>query len=380
MTRTLYATCDHGFEAVLADELGALGAHAVVPGHRGVHFAADREGLWRITLGTRIANRILMPIAEFPATSREAFHAGVQRIHWTRWFGVDRTFVVDASSHRSSQEHTGFIAQVTKDAICDRFRADTGRRPDVNRERPDVVVNIHLDEDHCIVSLDAAGSRLHRRGWRTATGDAPLKETLAAGMLRMVGWQPSQPLIDPMCGSGTFLVEAALIAQNVAPGLLRLGGEGFAFQRWVDHDPAAFARVEAELRAQIRPDVIPTLVGWDADLDVLAAARHNARRAGVNVRYEVGSLNAVQPPEGPAGLMLTNPPYGVRLAADQALYVTLGDVLKQRFAGWTAWLFVANEAPIKSIGLKPSRKIPLRNGPIECRLCRYELYSGSRDA
>lgn len=378
MTRSLYATCDHGFEAALAEELAELGGHAIVPGHRGVAFAADREGLWRVTLGSRLANRILLPIAEFPASNRPAFHAGVQRIHWPRWFGVHRTFAVDASSHRSSQEHTGFIAQVAKDAICDRFRADTGRRPDVDRERPEVVVNIHLDEDHCTVSLDAAGTKLHRRGWRSATGEAPLKETLAAGMLRLIGWHPDVPLVDPMCGSGTFLIEAALMASHTAPGLLRLGREGFAFERWADHDPTAFSRLLAELRARVR-SASPTLVGWDVDLDVLAAARHNARRAGVDVRFEVGGLASVQAPEGPCGVLITNPPYGQRLAADEDLYRALGDVLKQRFPGWTAWVFAATDAPIRAIGLKPTRKIPLRNGPIECRLCRYEMYAGRRD-
>lgn len=388
--RLLHATCDHGFEAALADELVELGAHRVVAGHRGVAFEANREGLWRVTVGTRLANRILMPIAEFPAPDRRSFHAGVQRVYWHRWFSVDDTFAVDASAHRSAQDHTGFIAQVAKDAVCDRFRAEVGRRPSVDRDRPAVGINIHLDEDHCTVSLDAAGTRLHRRGWRSATGEAPLKETLAAGMLRLIGWTPELPLVDPMCGAGTFLIEAGLIARNIAPGLLRLASgpapsrwaaprageaEGFAFERWADHDPVAFGHLVTELRDAIRPGTA-TLAGWDIDAGALAAARTNARRAGVDVQWAIGGLEQATALAA-QGVVITNPPYGQRLAADEALYRALGDVLKQQFTGWTAWVFAANEAPIKSIGLRPTRKIPLRNGPIECRLCRYALYAGT---
>ncbi|MEZ4464923.1 MAG: THUMP domain-containing protein [bacterium] len=374
--RWLYATCDHGFEAVLADELADLGAVSIEPGHRGVAFEADREGCWRITLASRIANRVLVPLAEFPAYDRASLHAGVERIDWPGWFDLDRTFAVDASSHRSNEAHTGFIAQVAKDAICDRFRAETGRRPSVDRRRPDVVINVHLAEDHCTVSLDAAGARLHRRGWRGPTGEAPLKETLAAGMLRLIGWQPDVPLFDPMCGSGTFLIEAALMARRLAPGLLRLGGEGFACQRWAGHDAEAFEAVVTGLRQQGR-HAAPLLVGRDADPDAIRAARLNARHAGVDdlIRFDVGSLRTARAPERP-GVILTNPPYGARLEADEALYRDLGDTFKQQFPGWTAWVFTSTEAPIRSIGLKPSRKIPLRNGPIDCRLCRYDLYAG----
>lgn len=385
--RPLYAPCDTGLEQVLADELRALGASDVKPGHRGVHFVGDRHTLWRVNLASRVANRVLMPVAEFPCRTNEDLYDGIYRVNWGAWFDTRRSIAFDASSHRSTLSHTGYLAQLAKDALCDRFREETGRRPNVDRRSPDIPINVRVSRDHCVVSLDASGPRLHKRGYRTESGAAPLKETLAAGILAMTGWTPEQPLVDPMCGAGTFVLEAGLIATNTAPGLLRLGRRrpGFAFMRWLDHDQAAFDKLLVEFeRAIVRPEVIIT--GSDTDLGVLGVARRNAERADLEgiVSFTHQPLSAAAAPEGSSpGVVVVNPPYGERLGRGDdlsGLYVQLGDTFKQRFSGWEAWVLAGNEAPIKKVGLRPASKTPLRNGPIQCTLSRYPLYRGSKPA
>lgn len=373
--RPLYVTCDHGLEGVLADELTAAGATEVKAGHRGVTCLGDRRTMWRINLTSRVANRVLLPIAEFPARDRDQLYAGVKRINWPDWMEVRQTLAVDATSHESGMVHTGFVAQCVKDAVCDRFRLKGGRRPSVDRRSPDVRINVHLDRDHCTLSLDSSGERLHRRGYRTEAGEAPLRETLAAGILKLSGWDPRRPLVDPMCGAGTFLIEAALIARDIAPGLLRVGNIGFGFERWMDHDPVGFAAVTADVRARVRPKAPAPIVGGDVDLDVLRAAAENAQRAGVaaDITVQVVELDALEPPRGP-GTVVVNPPYGERLQPDDlpALYKRLGHTLKTRYTGWTAWVLVAEKTPAH-IGLRADKKLTLRNGPIPCELRAYPL-------
>ena len=378
----LYATCDPGLEEALASELTAAGASEVAPGHRGVSFRGDRAVLWQVSLRTRVANRVLLRLFDAPAPDREVLHAAVMSYAWPRLFDVDRTIAVDASAARSTLGHTEFVAQVVKDAICDRFRMETGRRPSVDRRAPDIRINIRIVDDACTVSLDASGARLHRRGYRQQTGPAPLRETLAAGILALTGWTPDRPLVDPMCGSGTFLVEAALQARNLAPGLLRLSGEGFAFERWADHDRAAFGAMVAATRAAARPAAGAPIVGSDIHPGAVRQARHNVERAGVadDVSVSEQPLEACRPP-GPGGVLVTNPPYGVRLGdrpALEGLYRGLGDLMKQHFAGWDCYVLAGDRDLAKRIGLRPSRRLVLFNGPIECRLLHFQLWAGRR--
>lgn len=384
--RPMHATCDAGLEAVLAAELEALGAADVTPVPRGASFRGDRNILWRANLCCRVANRILLPIAEFPARDRDALYAGARRVDWLAFFGPRHTIAVDARSHRSHLQHTGFIAQVVKDAICDAIRSRTGRRPTVDRRRPDIPVNVRLVEDHCTLSLDSSGARLHRRGYRREAGEAPVRETLAAAILALAGWDGEEPLIDPMCGAGTFPIEAALKARRIAPGLLRLGpdGEGFAFQCWRGHDREAFRRLASIVRAAARPVAPAPIVGSDVDEEVLEIARRNAERAGVitDVRFERRAV-ADAAPVGPRGTVVVNPPYGERLGDREdlaGLYRALGDTLKQRFTGHTAWVLAGDLELAKRIGLRAEQRIELHNGPIECRLLRFDLYAGAGPA
>ncbi|MCA9541497.1 MAG: hypothetical protein KC620_21515, partial [Myxococcales bacterium] len=380
--RPMFATCAPGLEPALEAELAAVGAeqrHAAVGG---VGFFGDREVMWRANLQSRVANRVLVPIAEFPAVDREALYDGASRIDWSAWFGVERTFAIDANSKDSALDHTAFIGQVVKDAIADHFRAARGRRPDVDKKRPDVRVNARIEADHCVISLDSSGDRLHRRGYRIEAGEAPLKETLAAGIVALSGWKPELPLIDPMCGSGTLLIEAAMIACDMAPGLMRARQGDYAFARWHGHNSASFGRLVEELEARKRP--APAAL-WGADYDeaVVERAVRNAERAGVAeaVSFLNTVIGRVGRPPGDAGVVVCNPPYGVRMGAPERLemlYTTFGAVLKDRFGGYAAWLLVSDEAPIQHIGLSPDSRTPLRNGPLHCELVEYTIYDRSQ--
>ncbi len=383
--RPLFATCDAGLEAPLQAELQAMGITEFYPDHRGVGFMGTPAQMWRVNLESRIANRVLLPIAEFPAATPDELYEGVKRIDWSAWMQVSQSIAVDASTHRSQMENTAYIAMKAKDAICDAFREMTNRRPNVERETPDIRINAHIEDDHCIISLDSSGERLHRRGYRLQTGDAPIKETLAAAILAFSGYDGTRPLVDPMCGSGTFAIEAALIARNVAPGLMRLreDGPGFAFQRWHGFDARAFEEVVEDAYERIRPaDQCPSIYARDIDPNVIEKAKKNAARAGVDkhITFEVGRLSEVQP-LAPNGLFVVNPPYGHRLGEGRTLgglYKTLGMVLKQRFTGYRAAIIASQDAPYKNIRLETSLRQPMRNGSIDCMLLGFELYEGTR--
>ncbi len=378
--RPLYATCDSGLEQILAAELGVY-AQEVKPGHRGVQFVGDRLTLWRANVESRVANRILVPVAEFPARDRQGLYESVKRIKWHAWFHPGRTIAVDASVHESAFQHSGFAAQVVKDGICDRFRAELDRRPSVDRKRPDVRINLRVDGDACTVSIDSSGERLHRRGYRTEAGEAPLKETLAAGILNLANWRDDMTLVDPMCGSGTFLIEAALIASRTAPGLVRRVDGGYGFMAWFGHRTDQFQRYLEKLRARVRPLPADLLHGSDLDPEVIEIARANAVRAGFGdaIDFQVADITARLAPQGRTpGCLVVNPPYGERLTGDLVkLYADLGHMLKRQFSGYTAHVLVGQSAPIKSIGLKTARKTRLHNGPIPCSLARYRLFAGS---
>ena len=379
--RPMFATCDIGLEPALAASLEAIGATGIMPVQRGVGFVGDRELCWRINLESRVASRVLVPIAEFPAEDKDALLAGATEAPWSAWFQVSKTIAVDATSENSEMDHTGYIAQVVKDGICDHFRAVSGRRPDVDKKFPDIRVNARLENDRCIVSLDSSGVSLDRRGYRREAGPAPLRETLAAGCLFFSGWTPGKVLVDPMCGAGTLLVEAALIATKTPPGLGRGRRGHFSFTHWYGHRQARFEALLDELEDQIvEPEA--AIHGSDVDPEVLGHALRNAERAGVAEALTLAQqpVSAARPPAGvDDGVLLCNPPYGHRIGrADQlqALYATLGRTLKFEFGGWDVWLLVGDGAPVRNVGMSPAETVYLRNGPIECRLMQYEVFKG----
>ena len=379
----MYVTCDSGLEKILAAELSMTGAAQVSPGHRGVGLFGDRETMWRVNLESRVANRVLVPVGEFPARNRDELYAGAARVDWTRWFKNSDTIAVDTSSHKSQESHTVFLSQVIKDAICDQFREATGQRPSVNRVAPHVRINGRLDKDHCILSIDASGDRLHRRGYRIATGKAPIKETLAAGILSLSNWSPGKILVDPMCGSGTFLIEAAMMAANQAPGLGRMHGTGFGFMNWLGHDEGQFEAYLTHLKQKIKPLQAGHFYGTDTDQTVLKKLEGNARRAGVGEVVTTGAVAIAdfrKPTSMPGGdkvHVVSNPPYGERLASEDGLtqlYTDIGQLLKREFAGSGATLIVGQDSPHRAIGLRPKLSRRLRNGAIQCRLLELEIF------
>ena len=378
-----FATCALALEPLLADELTALGAANVHPTRAGVDFDGTLEVAYRACLWSRIASRILLPLRAFDAPTPEALYAGVQRIDWREHLAPGRTLAVDCAATHSAIGHSHFAALKTKDAIVDQLRARRGARPDVDVERPDVRVNVYLLKDQATVSIDLSGESQHRRGYRAKAGaPAPLKESLAAAVLLHAGWPARaaerQPLFDPMCGSGTLAIEAALIAGDAAPGLRR---EHAGCVGWAGHDAAAWTRLrrEAEERGRAAAKRRSIIVGCDADAGAVQAAEAAARRAGLSgrIRFSHRPLRDCAPPDGaPPGLLVVNPPYGVRLG-DEAklapLYAELGDVLRRRFLGWSAYVLTGSAALAKHIGLRPARRIPIFNGALECRLLEFPI-------
>ncbi len=378
----LTATTQFGLEELLADELHALGADITHVGSRAVEFIGTQKLLYETALWSRLAMRLLRPLAGFYAPDEKTLYREVGRINWAEHIGPDQTFAITAVVHRSTFEHSLFLAQLTKDAIVDQFRTRTGRRPDVDPRQPDIRLHLRMLENEVILSLDAAGDSLHRRGYRRATNDAPLNEVLAAGLVLLAGWDGRRPLVDPMCGSATLLTEAGLMMQHIAPGLLHQGK--FGFEHWADFDARLWAGVRADAEAQKLTEPQAYLAGSDIDPQVIEQAAQNIEAAGLTgcIHLAVGDVRLAGPPPGqPPGVLLSNPPYGERLGEEAemaALYKALGDALKTNFQGYEAFVFTGNLEAAKSIGLKATRRVPLFNGPIDCRLLRYELYGGTR--
>ncbi|RNC72646.1 MAG: RNA methyltransferase [Desulfuromonadales bacterium] len=370
-----FVTTARGVEEVLAGEMNALGLSGVAVEKGGVRFTGSLADCYRANLWLRTASRILIPVAEFPCDSPEHLYDGVRALPWQHFLTPDTTLAVECNLRDSALTHSGFVALKTKDAIVDTLRDHFGRRPNVNPKDPDLLVNVHLARNRCTVSLDSSGISLDRRGYRTESGEAPLRETLAAALVAHTGWDGSVPLVDPFCGSGTILIEAALKALNRAPGLLR-GRCGF--QRWPSFEASLWRRVVEEARQAERTTVAAPLVGCDSAAAVLSTAAANSRRAGVEEYISLSRSDAgdLVPPPSP-GVILCNPPYGKRLGDDEQLkplYKQIGDVFKQRCAGYTAWLLTGSPELAKAVGLKATRRVVLFNGPLECRLLKYDLY------
>jgi putative N6-adenine-specific DNA methylase len=366
-----------GFEEILAKELMGLGAMDVVQGTRVVSFKGDKGFMYKANIALRTALKILKPIHTFRAINEDALYRGVMSVDWSEHFAAGNTFVIDATVHSDYFKHSQFVAQKTKDAIVDQFRKKTGMRPSVDKDHPDLQINIHIDRENVTLSLDTSGASLHHRGYRTATNIAPINEVLAAGMLLLSGWDGQGDFLDPMCGSGTILAEAAMIACNIPANINR---KEFAFEKWNDWDNELFELVTESLLKKVR-EFHYTITGYDKAPSAVMKAKDNMRNANLEDYITISEKNFFDTEKETRGPlhMLFNPPYGERLDIDmERFYREIGDTLKQSYPGTNAWFIPANLEALKFVGLRPSRKIKLFNGSLEARLVKYEMYEGSK--
>jgi 23S rRNA (guanine2445-N2)-methyltransferase / 23S rRNA (guanine2069-N7)-methyltransferase len=379
---SFFATASRGLEPLLAKELAALGAQSVKEQGGGVAFSGDLAVAYRACLESRLASRILLPLARFPLTDADTLYQGARAVEWTDVFDVKTTFAIEVAGRSAAVTHTHYAGLKVKDAIADTFRGKTGERPSVDTEHAQIRIHLHLDKDEAQVALDLSGESLHRRGYRKSGGQAPLRENLAAAILLRAGWPAlaaqGAPLLDPMCGSGTLVLEAALIAADVAPGLAR---ERYGFEAWLEHKPKVWKELKAEVgaRAQAgRKLALPVLAGTDVDEAAIRSARDNARRAGFGeqVRFDVRDLSAARPPAPGPGLVVTNPPYGERLGAEAEvikIHSLLGATLKEHFGGWHAAVFTGRPDLGPRIGLRAMDTYAMYNGPLPCKLLRFDV-------
>ena len=365
-----YVTAGPGTESALRDELSELGFRSARLNRGGIPFFGEWEDGWRACLETRLGQRVMVVLGRFPARDLQQLYDGAHELPWLDVITPQHTFAVAAYAHESCGENPNFVALKVKDAIVDSMRDQLGQRSSVSNDDPDLRVFVYWAREKATVYLDLSGEPLFKRGYRQAGGEAPIKETLAAAVLRMSGWDRKTPLVDPMCGSGTLVIEAALWAANVAPGLWR---QRFGFERWANFSEDDARRL-AELRGQLRGQghgQPPRITGFDLDDAVLATAQDNARAAGLRLSFRKMPLRELQP-DGTRRLLVANPPYGVRLDADNQLYQELCAAV-QRLHGWRVALIVGNPRAIAGIRLRPEAEYPLTNGSIECRLVIYEV-------
>ena len=373
-----FATCPRGLESLLSEDIAAIGGadRETVPG--GVHFSTDWRGCYALNLHSRIATRVLWRVAHGRYEDEDDIYRLALDAPWPKWFGAGRTLRVDVVAVRSPLKSLEFITLRIKDAVCDRFRADTGTRPNVDTRDPDMRVQGFLTAEACTLYLDTSGAPLYQRGLRQKTVEAPLKENLAAGILRLSGWRPGTPLIDPMCGSGTFLSEAAQMALDIAPGAL---GRNFGFQRFNDFRLETWKTLLDAAQEVEKPARPAQIWGSDVSPAAVRAALANLDRGGLlpAVTLSSGDLLEIDAP-APAGVLVANPPYGERLSDQEelsAFYPRLGSALKRRFAGWSCFLLSSDLRLPKLMRLAPRRKTPLFNGAIECRLFEFAMVAGS---
>lgn len=363
-----------GLEEILERELLALGAKEVQKKNRLVTCVGDLKLLYRINIFSRVAIRALKPIAAFPAPDEETLYKKIREISWGQWLPPSGTLAIDANVHSSFSTHSLFIAQLTKDAIVDQFREKFGRRPSVDLERPDLRISVSLFRNQAEISIDSSGESLHKRGYRSRAGEAPLSETLASGIIQLAGWDQKAPLFDAMTGSGTLLIEAGLLQKNIAPGLLR---SDFGFKQWPNYDRTLYEEIISEARKNIRTVEASLLLGIERDPETIEIARANIERAGLRdlIQIKQGDFFEWEPLPSTRGILVMNPPYDERLPVDNIadLYQRIGDRLKRVYGGWTAFILSGNLEAAKYFGLRTSQRIPLYNGSIECRLLKYEL-------
>ncbi len=384
-TFSMLAKTFKGLEEVLAQELIALGANEVQLERRAVSFRGDKALLYRANLCLRTALRILVPIASFKAKDTEALYNQLRKINWSAYMHSSTSFAIDATVYSETFRNSRFVTYRVKDAIADYWMEKENQRPSVSTREPDLLINIHIGNEQVTVSLDSSGESLHKRGYRVATTEAPISEVLAAGMLLMAGWNGQSDLYDPMCGSGTFLIEAALIARNIAPGVFR---SAYAFEKWPDFDADLWSDIYNDDSHE--RDFVHKIYGSDASFYAIQQAAKNIKAAGVQKDIELKQIrieeikwsNDAINGQMVNALVMLNPPYGERLHSNKEmedLYTAIGSTLKHQFAGSTAWIISSNAAAMKCIGLKPSKKYHLLNGELDCQFNRYDLFAGKRN-
>ncbi len=389
MNHSFFCPCPRGLESALAEELGeiatqsaSLKVHKQVPG--GVNCSGQLTDAYRINLHSRIASRVLLRIAQGSYRNENDIYDLTLAQPWEEWFGTEHTIRVDLTAIKSPLKSLEFTTLKIKDAVCDRFRDLSSRRPSVNTRTPDIRIAGFLDANNYTVYLDTSGEPLFKRGWREETGDAPLRENLAAGLLRTAGWKPGMVLFDPMCGSGTILAEAAQILAGIPPGARRR----FAFEKFREFKTEEWLEIKGSFKPNALP-TMPTIFGSDISGDMIVMTRNNLAKAGIQFEVPLKQIEAqeVKPPTDAPGILLTNPPYGERIGVRgdstietdemaKAFFSAFGTTLKQRFAGWSVFLFTADLGVPKLLRLKESRKTPFYNGALECRLFRFDMVAG----
>ena len=373
----MLAKCFYGFEPVLARELRNLGASNVKEGLRSVFFEGDAGFMYKANLCLRTALRILKPVASFPVRHENDLYKKILEFPWEKYLDPDQSLAIDSVLKSDTFTHSLYISQKAKDAIADRFRRKFGRRPNVDTQAPDLRIHIHIQKQQCHLSLDSSGNSLYQRGYRTATNIAPINEVLAAGLLLMSGWDGRTDFLDPMCGSGTFLIEAAMIACNIPPNINR---SRFGFQGWKDYDEGLFQKITTASLNKTR-DFPHQILGYDKAPSAVNKALSNIENANLSDYIEVKQQNffhSEKRTNGPLH-MVFNPPYGERLNIEmEQFYKRIGDTLKQRYPGTRAWMITANMEALKFVGLRTSKKIKVFNGRLEARFVQYEIYEGSR--
>ena len=375
-TYSLFVTCPRGLEAPLSQELEQFKCQDIRAVDGGVACKGGMEQVYRINLHSRTASRVLLRLTKSGYRNEQDIYKAAKNIRWTDWFDLEQTFKVKVEGKRAQVKSLDFVGLKIKDAVCDVFRDACGARPSVGKIRPDIRIHAFIDERDIQIFIDTSGEALFKRGYRQDTGEAPMRENLAAGLLLLAGYDGSQPFQDPFCGSGTIVIEAAWIATRRAPGLMRR----FGFEKLKNFDAALWKKLQHEAETQIRPAPAP-ISGSDNDRHMIRAAVANAQAAEVDtfVRFEVKDAQDTRP-NGDGGILISNPPYGVRLAevqALQALYPQLGAWLKQHYAGWLAGMFTGDRDMPKFMRLSPKRKIPLYNGNLDCRLFLMDMVKGS---
>jgi putative N6-adenine-specific DNA methylase len=374
MNFEMIAKTFQGLEEVLAQELTNLGANDIEIGRRMVSFTGDKEMMYKANFNLRTAIRILKPIKHFTAKDADEVYNQIKAIAWEDYLDVNKSFAVDAVVYSDEFRHSKFVSYKVKDAIVDYFREKTDKRPSVRINRPDMQIHIHIAQTKCTLALDSSGESLHRRGYRQEATEAPLNEVLAAGMIMLAGWNGQCDLIDPMCGSGTIPIEAALIARNIAPGVFR---KEFAFEKWSDFDADLFDNIYNDDSAE--REFEHKIYGYDNSSKACEIATHNIKAAGVSkdvILKQQPFQHFEQPKEN--ALLITNPPYGERITSDDllGLYQMIGERLKHAFTGNTAWVLSYRDECFDQIALKATEKIPLYNGALECQFRKYELFGG----
>jgi putative N6-adenine-specific DNA methylase len=366
-----------GLEEVLAGELRELGAKNIRIITRGIKFDGNQEILYKANYYCRTAIRFLKPIADFSINNETELYKKAGQVNWGNYLDVNDTLAINAVVSQSLLKHSQYVALKTKDAIVDQFRRKFNKRPSVNTIDPTLRIHVHIRNNHCTISLDSSGSSLHLRGYRIKTITAPINEVLAAGLIMLSGWDKRSHFIDPMCGSGTIVIEAAMIAQNIPSGKFR---DSFGFLHWKDYDAELWNKIQKKTN-NLASELSYKIVGLDISDKAVHVAKQNIISAGLQQVIEIRreSIDNSQPPKG-HGVMITNPPYGERMQTENIieLYKKIGDSLKQQYTGYEAWVLSSDFNALKYIGLRPSRKIKVYNGQLECKFVKFDIYSGSK--